>query len=464
MTSATTFGNDNDGFQAGTIHGPVHNTFHFAPAPLETLLRLSIVIPFARDADFVERGTLLDDIRERCAPAGARIALVGLGGVGKSQLAIEHAYRTRKASPETWVLWAHGSSAARLEQSFRDITNRVKVAGRQDPQANIFKLVHDWLCDSKERWLLVLDNVDNAGFLLEAQGAGSKAAGRPLREYLPHCERGSILVTSRNEEAALKLVEQCDLIALCPMSEGQAQSLLEKKLSVRVAQEAQEDDRTTAELAAALECMPLAIVQAAAYISQRAPLCLMAKYLDEYRKSEPKRTSLLNRDEGQLRRDQEAKNSIITTWQILFEHIQRARPSAADLLSLMSFFDRQGIPKSVLQRPAKQDEGGTSREDYRGGVNSNEGADRLQSDHADNGYEDGSEDDYEDDFDDDFEDDTKDDSDEDELKDEAFQDDVTALRNFSFISINTDGTGFEMHTLVQLATRTWLAANDQHEQ
>lgn len=65
------------------------------------------------------------------------------------------------------MLWAHGSSAARLEQSFRDIADRVKVAGRQDPRANIFKLVHDRPCDSKERWLLVLDNVDDADYLLE---------------------------------------------------------------------------------------------------------------------------------------------------------------------------------------------------------------------------------------------------------------------------------------------------------
>ena len=54
----------------------------------------------------------------------------------------------------------HASNAARFEQSFRDIADQAKIAERRDPQANVFKLVHDWLCDCKQRWLLVLDNVE----------------------------------------------------------------------------------------------------------------------------------------------------------------------------------------------------------------------------------------------------------------------------------------------------------------
>lgn len=51
------------------------------------------------------------------------------------------------------------------------------------------------------------------------------------------------------------------------------------------------------------------------------------------------------------------------TWQISFEYIQQKRPSAADLLLLMSFFDRQGIPRSVLQTPPEHDNGKVSRRD-----------------------------------------------------------------------------------------------------
>lgn len=81
------------------------------------------------------------------------------------------------------------------------------------------------------------------------------------------------------------------------MDEPSALALLEKKLGM------QADDSKTTELAATLEYMPLAIVQAAAFILQMVPRYLVARYLDDYRKSERKRTSLLEYGDGQLQRD-----------------------------------------------------------------------------------------------------------------------------------------------------------------
>jgi hypothetical protein len=321
------------------------------------------------------------------------------------------------------VFWVHASNAARFEQSYRDIADRVKIAGRRDPQENIFKLVHDWLCDCKQRWLIVLDNVDDACFFLDVQansggqGAASRSAARPLCDYLPHCERGSILITSRSKEAASKLVEQHDFLSVEPMDKAEGMTLFEKKLG------AQEDSGDIAELAAALENMPLAIVQAAAYILQRAPRCSVRQYLDEFEKSERKRTSLLNHDEGQLRRDREAKNSIIVTWQISFEYIERTRSSAADLLSLMSFFDRQGIPENLLRPRTERQEAQTNQTEKE----------------ENNRYSD-----------------SEDDTSQSSVGEDEFEDDVVVLRNFCFISTNADGTMFEMHALVQLATRKWL--------
>ncbi|KAI8930738.1 hypothetical protein NX059_012346 [Plenodomus lindquistii] len=436
MASTTSFGDRNRGIQAAIINGNVDATFHLPPERLETPPPPSIVISFPQDADFVERGTTLDQLQQRRAAPDGRTALVGLGGAGKSQLAIEHAYRTHKQSPETWVFWVHASNAARFEQSYRDIADRVKIAGRRDPQANIFKLVHDWLCDCKQRWLLVLDNVDDARFLLSGQAKGdgqdqgqgqtsAQVIRKPLREYLPRCKRGSILVTTRNKEAALKLVEQRDIISVEPMDEAQALALFDKKL------EARGDSSDVDELAAVLEYMPLAIVQATAYILQRGPRCSVAKYLDEYRKSERKRASLLNYDEERLRRDWEAKNSIIVTWQISFEYIQETRPSAAGLLSLMSFFDRQGIPEGLLRPRTERQEAETNQtgkaEDNRDSI-------------------------------------SEDDVSQSSAGDDQFEDDIVALRNFCFVSVNTSGTSFEMHALVQLATRKWLEANGKLEQ
>ncbi|KAF1937442.1 hypothetical protein EJ02DRAFT_302154, partial [Clathrospora elynae] len=396
---------------------------------LEIPLPPSILIPFARDADFVKRGTTLEQLDHISATPDSRAALVGLGGVGKSQLAIEHAYRTRERSPEMWVFWVHASNSARFEQSFRDIADRVKIAGRQNLLANIFKLVHDWLCDCKQRWLLVLDNIDDARFLLDRPVVSPNAAAKPLREYLPHCERGSILFTTRNKcggEAALRLVELRNVIAVEPMDESQAIELCEKKLG---AQGHSQHNRTdTTELAAVLEYMPLAIVQAVAYILQRAPRYSLTRYLDEYTKNERKQTSLLNYEGGQLQRDWDAKNSIIITWQISFEHIQQTRQSAANLLSLMSFFDRQGIPEALLTEIPKKRHNERGNNDWDSYGND----DLSQSSTSDDESE--------------------------------FEDDVLALQNFCFISVDTSGTSFEMHALVQLATRKWLEANGKFEQ
>ena len=58
------------------------------------------------------------------------------------------------------------SNAARFEQSYCDIADCVKIVRRHNLRANIFKLVHDWLRDSKDLWLLILDKVDDARLLL----------------------------------------------------------------------------------------------------------------------------------------------------------------------------------------------------------------------------------------------------------------------------------------------------------
>ena len=327
------------------------------------------------------------------------------------------------------MFWVHASNATRFEQSFRDIADTVKIFGRQNPKANIFKLVHDWLHEGKSgKWILILDNVDDARFLLDShldtQGKAGSPGGtalRPLRYYLPQSPSGSILITSRSKDAALKLVEQRDLISVEPMDKGNALALFKKKLGEP------NDSKDIAELAAALEYMPLAIVQAAAYISDPDRQCSAQQYLKEFQKSDHKKTSLLNHEGGQLRRDPEAKNSVIITWQISFEHLRETRTSAADLLSLMSFFDRQGIPKALLRHRIEQ---GNSQQ--------------IQKENRNDGTDD--------------EDSESQSSESDEL-----EEDIVQLRKYSFISTNEAGGTFEMHRLVQLATRKWLEANGQLE-
>jgi hypothetical protein len=85
--------------------------------------------------------------------------------------------------------------------------------------------------------------------------------------------------------------------------------------------------------------MPLAVVQVAAFINQRALQCLVREYIEKFQKTDRSKTSLLTHVAGHHRRDRDAKNSIILTWQISFNYIHQERPSAADLLSLMSLLE-----------------------------------------------------------------------------------------------------------------------------
>ncbi|KAE8846666.1 hypothetical protein HRS9139_01233 [Pyrenophora teres f. teres] len=258
------------------------------------------------------------------------------------------------------------------------------------------------------------DNVDDARFLLDRPDTNSKVASKPLREYIPYCGHGSVLVTTRNREAALELVEQRDIVFVEPMDEASAVALFERKLKTPG------DSNKVIELVATLEYMPLAIVQAAAYILQRASRCSVTKYLEEFKKSKRHKTSLLKYNSSQPRRDWEASNSIIVTWEISFKYLRHNNPSAADLLSLMSFFDRQGIPEHVLRSRGEQEA-------------------ESQDDASESSVSDS------------------------ELVDDKFEYDIAALRDFCFISDEISGATFRMHALVQLATRTWLESKGEHE-
>jgi hypothetical protein len=185
------------------------------------------------------------------------------------------------------VFWVHASNNARLEQSFREIADQVKARGRKDPQADVFKLVHDWLRDAKNgRWLLVLDNADDAAVLFPTDDVGklsndsasanaSSALQQHLSSYLPSSRHGSVLVTSRTKRAAVQVVEDSDIILIEPMQDTAAHALLRKKL-----RDIDNEDDSITELARTLDHMPLALVQAAAYIRARAPRYSVRQYLE----------------------------------------------------------------------------------------------------------------------------------------------------------------------------------------
>ena len=322
----------------------------------------------------------------------------------KSQLAIEYAYRVRQRSPDTWVFWVHASNSARLEAAFSEIAENVGLSSQLDAAVDALQLVRRWLCNKANgRWLMIVDNVDT-DVVIEMQKEKEKVS---LASLLPQTDYGAILITSRNADVARSLVgREKDIIAVGTMSEDEAVQLLGNNLGDRSMDGA-------IRLVNTLGCIPLAIVQAAAYINRLGPRMSVTKYLGELKTIE-KQAQLLYKTAIDLRRDEQASNSVFITWQISFDHIRQKRPWAAYLLSFMSFFNRQGIPEFMIRHYTDKDREG--QDDSLGT--------RLEEEDVD------------------------------------FEEDVAVLRAFSLVGTTQREDEFEMHGLVQLATRIWLRSTD----
>ncbi|KAJ5784706.1 uncharacterized protein N7503_009918 [Penicillium pulvis] len=417
MTSIS-FGGTSSGFQLGVNHGQI-----ILPAERgESRAKPISTVPLPHDPDFVSRDALLEQIQKKALIPGSRIALVGLGGVGKTQLAVEYCHQLQRQSPDTWILWVHASNVARCEKSLRELADRAKIP--HDHNTNIFQVVGAWLQDEiVGQWVLVLDNVDDDELLRKPLTMQSNDSTQPPLRYLFQSSNGSIIVTSRNKGVALNIARHSDIIEVQPMNEAEALNLLQRKLSTFAEQ------KDMIQLVKALDYMPLAIVQAAAYITHHMPRCSVSKYLEKVQKSDQKAARLLDYEASLLHRDWEAKNSILVTWQISFDYIKQIQPSAADLLSLMSFYDRQGIQESLLRLQASQGNREISHL-KRHAEESSEDEDTSSESEADN----------------------------------HFNDDITTLSYYALITVGEDNTFFTMHRLVQVTVRTWLKVHGQLEQ
>lgn len=200
----------------------------------------------------------------------------------------------------------HASTFERLNQAYRDIARRLNLTGWDDPKTNTLQVVSDWLINEDHPyWLIVLDNANDADMFFNprketSEGITINQYTSPLYMYLPQTSKGSILVTSRNRQAAFRLTNRIEhVIDVLPMEEEDAKTLLRKRLPD---DKSSEDD--TAALVEALGRLPLAITQASAYISVRKTRMTIAKYLTYARQNE----EILLVDTGDLRRDPSVPN------------------------------------------------------------------------------------------------------------------------------------------------------------
>ena len=285
-------------------------------------------VPYRRNPFFTGREEVLEHIHDALqADSTACVAqaqgLSGLGGIGKTQTALEYAYRYR--TDYQAVLWARADSPGTLTTEFVRIVALLDLPERSEQdQRRVVEAVLRWL-RIHSHWLLVLDNVEDLA---------------DVEPFLPTSGSGHILLTTRAR--ALGGVAQRIEMGKMPVQMG-ALLLLRRAGIVALAatlEEASAEDRALAlQITQEVDGFPLALDQAGAYI--RETPCPLSAYLALYQE---RRTELLN-ERGT---ESSYPDSVATTWSLSFEKVVRRSPAAAELLHLLAFLYPDAIPEEVV--------------------------------------------------------------------------------------------------------------------
>ncbi|OCK72799.1 hypothetical protein K432DRAFT_430890, partial [Lepidopterella palustris CBS 459.81] len=300
-------------------------------------------VPLPRNLHFVGRSSQLYELEASLFGDNhcSRVAIIGLGGVGKTQVALELAYRTRDKRPECSVFWVSATNTENVQQAYLEIAQQLRIPRSEDKKEDVRELVQHYLSqESTGQWLLVLDNADDLDMWLKKTDSSIKSTR--LIDSLPRSDKGSIVFTTRSRKAASKFAQR-NLIYVPEMDEEAATLVLRNSLANR---EVLNDGPTVVQLLRLLTFLPLAIVQAAAYINEND--ISLAEYVSLFDDREENIIEVLSEDFEDEGRYHDLKNPIATTWLISFEQIRVRDSLAADYLSFMSCIDPKAVPLSLL--------------------------------------------------------------------------------------------------------------------
>jgi nucleoside phosphorylase/tetratricopeptide (TPR) repeat protein len=296
------------------------------------------LVPFARNDLFVGRNDILERLRSLLFEKNNRkVALFGLGGTGKTQIALELAYWVKETKPDYSVFWMPVLSMADFEGKCKML---VKAFGIQCSEGDDAKEAMRQHFSSKNagKWFLIVDNADDMEILYKATHAGGG-----ILDFLPFSDDGRILFTTRSKQVAV-VAARNDVVKLSHMRRGEASDLLKKFL---IDQDELHDNENVAQLLDILTYLPLAIAQAAAYmniyeVSIKEYIQLLQHEDGEYV------IELLEEGHYDGSHYDSSQAAVATTWIVSFEQIRRSAPLAADLLSFMAFIEPKAIPRSIL--------------------------------------------------------------------------------------------------------------------
>jgi tetratricopeptide (TPR) repeat protein len=276
-----------------------------------------------RNPVFTGRSELLEHVRQDLN-ANHRQAIYGLGGIGKTQIAVEYAYRHRDDYSD--IFWVFADSEQSISTDFIKIAKMLDLPGHDLPeQAVIVGAVRRWL-EEKDGWLLVLDNVESA---------------ETIRPFLPPQSRGHVLLTSRGHTfQSVGIITPREIKVLPPDAA--------RDFFLRRTGRAGSPDKDTAlagELAKEMGFFPLALEQAGAFIAENQTS--FETYLKSYRH---RHVELLSEHAPVLG---DYKDTVATTWAINFAEVEKS-PASADLLRLSAFLWPEMVPLELLEKGASE--------------------------------------------------------------------------------------------------------------
>lgn len=286
-------------------------------------------VPYQRNPFFTGREETLLQLHRMLRTADAvalchPLGISGLGGIGKTQTALEYVYRY--GTNYDAVFWVRANSTATLISGFMDLATLLQLPERNEQDQNVIvEAVLRWF-HLHGGWMLVLDNLEDL------------SAAEP---FIPRTGSGHILFTTR-EHALERIAQRLEVQSMQP--EMGALLVLRRAhlLSLHTPLERASDAnrRIACTISEELNGLPLALDQAGAYIATTS--CTLEEYLSLY---QVRRQELLHLRGSS---DQSYPASVATTWSLSFEKVRQANPAAAELLNFCAFLASDAIPEELL--------------------------------------------------------------------------------------------------------------------